>query len=60
MTKEEKLINSIIELADDQLGGVRSRKAKELFSDIAGISRDLGYVVFTRIMQRVADHYIYD
>lgn len=60
MTKEEKLIDSIVTLADEQLGGERSRKAGALFYDIADECRTLGYVKLERIMRQVAYHYDYD
>lgn len=38
MTKEEKLIDTIVDLADERLGGKRSRTAGPLFYDIAAAS----------------------
>lgn len=60
MTKDEKLIDSIVALADEHIGGDRSRKAGPLFYDIADECRRLGYAKLEHIMQQVAYHYAYD
>ena len=60
MTKEEKLIDAIVGLADQFMGGERSRTAGPMFIDIAGEARRLGYEKLARIAQRVAFHYLYD
>ncbi len=60
MTKEEKLIDSIAALADEQLGGERSKTAGPLFYDIADVCRNLGYSQLERIMRQAAYHYLYD
>ena len=60
MTKEEKLVNSIVALADEYVGGERSRKAKALFYGIANECRKLGYAKLENIMRRVGEFYDYD
>jgi hypothetical protein len=55
-----KLIDAIVSLSDEQLGGERSEKAKWLFKVIASECQELGYTKLARIMQRVALHYDYD
>ena len=60
MTKEEKLIDAIVALADEHIGGERSRKAKALFYDIAEECRRLGYSKLENIMRRVGEFYDYD
>jgi hypothetical protein len=60
MSKEEKLINAIVSLADEHLGGERSRTAKELFYDIADEARQFGYSKLERIARRVGGYYDYD
>jgi len=60
MNKERKLIEAIVGLADEHLGGERSRQAKELFYDIADECRRLGYSRLESIMRQVAYHYDYD
>lgn len=60
MKKEDKLVESIVALADEPLGGERSKKAAWLFTDIAAVCRELGYARMGDIMERVADNYIYD
>jgi hypothetical protein len=60
MTKEDRLIGLIVGLADEQLGGERSKMAGPLFTDIASECRKLGYAKLARIMQQVAFHYEYD
>jgi hypothetical protein len=59
-SKEHQLVESIVALADEQLGGERSRRAKWLFYDIANECRDLGYSALERIMRQVGAHYDYD
>jgi hypothetical protein len=59
MTKEDKLINAISDLADEQLGGERSKKALYLFTDIAAECRELGFTRLARIAQGVAARYDY-
>ncbi|HKV76705.1 MAG TPA: hypothetical protein VJP02_01105 [Candidatus Sulfotelmatobacter sp.] len=58
--KEEKLTEAIVTLADEQLGGERSRTAGALFSDIADECRSQGHPKMERIMRNVAHHYLYD
>lgn len=60
MTKEEKLIDAIVTLADEHMGGERSKSAGPLFADIASECRKLGYTQLARIAQQVAFHYQYD
>jgi hypothetical protein len=60
MTKEERLIDAIVTLADEYMGGSRSRTAGPMFIDISGECRKLGYKNLAHIMQRVAFHYLYD
>jgi hypothetical protein len=60
MTKEAKLINAIVGIADERLGGERSRLAGALFTDIAAECRKFGYTELARVAQQVAFHYEYD
>jgi hypothetical protein len=60
MTKEEQLIDAIVNLADEQMGGERSKTAGPMFYDIATECRNLGYTRLERIMRQVAYHYLYD
>jgi CRISPR/Cas system CSM-associated protein Csm4 (group 5 of RAMP superfamily) len=60
VNKEKKLIDAIVRLADEHMGGERSKTAGLLFIDIASECRQLGYQDLARIAQHVADHYIYD
>jgi hypothetical protein len=60
MTKEEKLIESLVSLVDERMDGVDSMTAGPLFYDIADVCRRLGYTRLERIMRQVAFHYKYD
>ena len=60
MTKERKLVESIVALADERMGGERSGSAGPLFYDIADVCRNLGYSKLEYIMRQVAYHYLYD
>ena len=60
MTNERKLIESIVALADEHIGGERSKTAGALFYDIADVCRKLGYTRLERIARQVAYHYDYD
>jgi len=57
--KDALLIEAIVCLADEQLGGERSRVARYLFRDIAAEARASGHVKLARIADGVADHYDY-
>jgi hypothetical protein len=59
-TKESRLIDSIVSLADEQLGGERSKTAAALFSDIADVCRKFDQPKIERIMRQVANHFIYE
>jgi hypothetical protein len=60
MTKnEEKLVREIVTLADEQLGGQRSQKARRLFCDIAKACEELGFTRLERIARMVGEHYDY-
>jgi HPt (histidine-containing phosphotransfer) domain-containing protein len=59
-SKESQLIESIVALADEQLGGERSKTARWLFHDIAKECGKLGYTKLERIAQTVSDHFNYD
>lgn len=60
MTKEDKLINTIVDLADVHLGGERSQSAKAFFYDLAGEAKRYGFVQLERIAQKVGQHFDYD
>jgi hypothetical protein len=60
MTKKEKLVDAIVDLADEWMGGERSRTAGPMFIDISSECRTLGYTDLADIMQKVAFHYLYD
>jgi hypothetical protein len=57
---EDKLVSAIVDLADEQLGGERSQKAKWLFYDIADECKQLGFTRLERIMRRVGGQYDYE